>query len=82
VCAAAPTNCRTAWERITSDPRRRDARQHQLRGSLGNRIVNGILMEQWQYEVTGAGRIWYCVDEEHRTVWLTDAATGHPKATE
>jgi hypothetical protein len=39
-------------------------------------------MEQWQYEVTGAGRLWYCIDDEHRTVWLTDAVTGHPKVTE
>ena len=82
VCAAAPTNSRTAWERITSDPRQRDARQHPLRGSLGRRIVNGTPMEQWQYEVIGAGRLWYCIDDEHRTVWLTDAVTGHPKATE
>jgi hypothetical protein len=35
-----------------------------------------------QHEVTGAGRLWYCIDGEHRTVWLTDAVTGHPKATE
>jgi hypothetical protein len=69
-----------------STPARRPAasasRQHPLRGSLGSRSVNGTLMEQWQYEVTGAGRLWYCIDDEHRTVWLTDAATGHPKATE
>jgi len=39
-------------------------------------------MEQWQYEVTGAGRLWYCIDDEQRTVWLIDATVGHPKATE
>jgi len=39
-------------------------------------------MEQWQYEVTAAGRLWYCIDDEQRTVWLTDAHVGHPKATE
>jgi hypothetical protein len=37
---------------------------------------------EWQYEVTGAGRLWYCIDDEHRTAWLTDTVTGHPKATE
>ncbi|MDP9404037.1 MAG: hypothetical protein M3P85_12105 [Actinomycetota bacterium] len=82
VCAAAPANARVALERITADPRDRSERQHRIRGSLGSRVVNGVAMEQWQYEVTGAGRLWYCVDDEHRTVWLADAAVGHPKATE
>lgn len=82
VCAAAPANARTAWERITSDPRQRDDRQHPLRGALGARTVNGEAMEQWQYEVTSAGRLWYCIDDTRRTVWLTDAMPGHPKATE
>lgn len=82
VCAAAPTNARVAWERITSDPRDRGDRQHPLRGQLGRRTVNGIEMEQWQYEVTGAGRLWYCIDDARRTVWLTEASVGHPKATE
>jgi len=39
-------------------------------------------LEQWQYEVTGGGRIWYLVDDATRTVWLTYAGTGHPKATD
>jgi hypothetical protein len=39
-------------------------------------------MEQWQYEVTGGGRIWYCVDDGHRTIWMTDCSVGHPKATD
>ena len=69
-------------ERITSDPRDRTDRQHPLKGSLGRRLVNGVEMEQWQYEVTGAGRLWYCIDDAHRTVWLTDATVGHPKGTE
>lgn len=82
VCAAAPANARTAWERITADPRDRNERQHPLKGTLGTRLVNGETLEQWQYEVTGAGRLWYCIDDQHRTVWLTDATTGHPKDTE
>ena len=82
VCAAAPANARTAWDRITSDPRHRDDRQHPLRGSLGTRTVNGVEMEQWQYEVTSGGRLWYCIDDKRRTIWLTDAMPGHPKATE
>ena len=82
VCAAAPANARTAWEQITADPRRRDQRQHPLKGELGHRDVGGTRLEQWQYEVTGAGRIWYCVDDATRTVWMTDCSIGHPKTTE
>lgn len=82
VCSAAPANCRVAWEKITTDPRDRTDRQHPLKGSLGSRTVNGQTLEQWQYEVTGGGRLWYCVDDSSKTVWLTEAMTGHPKATE
>lgn len=82
ICSAAPANARTAWERITVDPRNRDDRQHPLKGSLGVRTVNGQDLEQWQYEVTAGGRIWYCIDDAHPTVWLTDAHVGHPKTTE
>jgi hypothetical protein len=82
ICAAAANNARTAWERITTDPRQRDQRQHRLRGALGSRSVGGKELDQWQYEVTGGGRIWYCIDDAARTVWMTDASVGHPKATE
>ena len=37
---------------------------------------------QWQYEVTGGGRIWYLIDDPRRTVWITYAGTGHPKPTD
>ena len=82
VCAAAKSNARTAWERITNDPRQRDSRQHPLKGKLGTRSVNGEELEQWQYEVTSGGRLWYCIDDKKKIVWLTDARTGHPKETE
>ena len=82
VCAAASGKARVAWERITTDPRQRSDRQHPLKGSLGTRLVNGQTLEQWQYEVTSGGRLWYCIDDKHNTVWLTDATPGHPKATE
>lgn len=82
VCAAVPANARFAWERITNEPRSRDQRQHPLKGSLGRREVNGVELEQWQFEVTGAGRIWYCIDDAARTVWMTACSVGHPKATE
>jgi hypothetical protein len=82
VCLAAPANARKAWDRITTDPWQRDQRQHPLKGSLGTREINGAEMEQWQYEVTGGGRIWYCIDDGHRTIWMTDCSVGHPKATD
>lgn len=82
VCAVAPRNARVAWEKITADPRERTDRQHPLKGSLGSRTVNGETLEQWQYEVTGGGRLWYVIDDKNKTVWLTEATTGHPKPTE
>ena len=30
----------------------------------------------------GAGRVWYCIDEHRRIVWLTMVPAGHPKQTE
>jgi hypothetical protein len=69
LCSAAAANGRVAWERITSDPSDRTDRQHPLKGSLGRRLVNGVEVEPWQYEETGAGRLWYCIDDAHRTVW-------------
>jgi hypothetical protein len=44
--------------------------------------VNGATLEQWQYEVTTGGRIWFCIDDPSRTVWMTDASVGHPKSTD
>jgi hypothetical protein len=82
ICSAAPANARVAWEKITEDPRSRTERQHPLRGGLGSREVSGRTMAQWQYEVTAGGRLWYCIDDDRRTVWLMDAMVGHPKATE
>lgn len=82
VCSAAPGNSRVAWEKLATDPRERTQRQHPLKGRLGSRVVNGHELEQWQYEVTGGGRLWYCIDDENRVVWLTEASPGHPKATE
>lgn len=78
----APGPTYEAWRSIASNPRARSDRQHQLRGELGWREVEGMRMEQWQYEVTGAGRVWYAIDDARRTAWLTHAGVGHPKKTE
>lgn len=82
ICVTSTANARIAWEKLTSDPRRRTTRQHRLKGRLGERMVNGTDMEQWQYEVTAGGRLWYCIDEKKKTIWLTGAHVGHPKETE
>ena len=82
LCRVSPASARAAWERLTAEPRRRGGRQHRLKGSRRVYPVNGVEMEQWQYEVTGSGRIWYCIDDKKTTVWLTRVSMGHPKATE
>lgn len=80
--AAVPENLDRAWVAITGDPRHIDQRQHPLKGALGTVKVAGAALEQWQYEVTGGGRIWYAVDDENRTLWITRAGSGHPKQTD
>ncbi|MEK6721356.1 MAG: hypothetical protein AABZ33_11910 [Chloroflexota bacterium] len=53
-----------------------------MKGELGARSIGGRTLEQWQLEVTGAGRLWYAIDDDRRTVILTLASVGHPKSTE
>lgn len=80
---AAPATWR-AWDVMShypTEPVNRQ-RQHRLKGELSNRVVNGRNLEQWQYEVTGAARVFYCPDPERRIVWLMHAGPQHPKATE
>lgn len=36
----------------------------------------------WQYEVGGAARVWYRVDEEQMIVEIVEVHLGHPSATE
>ena len=84
LCKQAPGNTREAWERLRSDPRPHPPtqRQHPLKDKLASHTFRGRELSQWQYEVTGAGRIWYLLDDETRTVWLTWASPGHPRSTE
>lgn len=49
---------------------------------MGSAVWKGATLERWQYEVTSGGRVWYLIDDDHRTIWITYAGTGHPKATE
>jgi len=74
-----------AWTHLRREPRDRSvssARVHRLKGELGKRAIGGKELEQWQYEVTGAGRIWYCPDDARRVVFITWASTGHPRQTD
>lgn len=80
----APANLRRAFEAIRAEPRSRRLpdRQHRLKGVLATEVWKGQAYEQWQYEVTGGGRIWYLVDDQRRTAWVVYAGTKHPKFTE
>lgn len=80
----APDNLDRAWIAITADPRNRDdlARQHRLKFDLKTVKIDGADLEQWQYEVTGGGRIWYAIDDDQRIIWITQAGTGHPRQTD
>lgn len=84
LCRQAPTNTRTAYETIRASPRPAppNPRHHRLRHDRAWGMHDGRTLEQWQYEVTGGGRIWYLIDADRSIVWLTHAGTGHPKATD
>jgi hypothetical protein len=80
----AAANLRRAFDRIRAAPRGEGhtERHHRLKGVLASGTFKGQEMERWQYEVTAAGRIWYLIDDERCTAWITYAGTGHPKATD
>jgi hypothetical protein len=56
-------------------------RHQRLRFNLATDVVKGRVLDRWQIEVTGSGRIWYLVDHEERTIWIDYAGTGHPRQT-
>lgn len=80
----AASNLRRAYEVIRATPRSTTSpeRHHRLKGALGTGRWKGAEYEGWQHEVTASGRIWYLIDDERRTVWVTYAGTGHPKETD
>lgn len=73
--------CAKAKARLKVAPTTRSDVQKPLRGTLAQRSVGGVQMQQWQYDISSGARLWYCVDPNHRVVWLTLAATDHPRAT-
>jgi hypothetical protein len=84
LCRQAPGPLREAWDVLSGDPRDRTNpdRRHRLRSDPGIRTIKGKVLEQWQYEVTGAGRIWYCPDDALHVVFITKESTGHPGETD
>ena len=84
LCAVAPGPTYAAWEALTfqpTEPQNR-SRHHRLRDRFARHVVDDVPLEQWQYEVTAGGRIWFCPDPKTRTVWITYASPKHPKSTE
>ncbi len=57
-------------------------RTHQLKGQLAEKWIGDVRLRQWQHEITGAGRIFYCPDRSNRTVWITLVDLTRPKVTE
>lgn len=79
-----PNALASLFDRLTADPRHVDnpSRQGRLKGQLGGVSVKDDSFEQWQYEITGGGRVWFAPDDGRRIVWITWASAGHPKLTE
>ena len=84
LCRQVPDNVATFYDRVLVDPRGvvNASRQHRLKGTHASVRVGADWVEQWQYEITASGRIWYGIGDDTRTVWITRAGTGHPKSTE
>jgi hypothetical protein len=83
LCRQAPGNTLAAWTTMRHNPTPpMDAPRHQrLKYDLATGEVKGRVLDHWQIEVTGAGRVWYLVDHETTTIWIDYAGPGHPKAT-
>jgi hypothetical protein len=72
-------------QRLRERPLGRSAnprRTQPLQGPLASVRIEGRALPQWQHEVTGAGRIWYCPDKDERVVWVTMVNLAHPKRTD
>lgn len=79
-----PGNVLAAWitMRRTPIPRATNPRHHRLKYGFATRKFKGRVLDHWQIEVTGAGRVWYLVDHGTETIWVDYAGPAHPKATD
>lgn len=89
LCRQIPEAVAALYDRLSEDPRAtvNRARQHPLKGTLGVVIVKGVTLQQWQFEITGGGRVWYAPQPmvgrgAPGIVWITLASPGHPGETE
>jgi hypothetical protein len=83
--SAAPELMEEESERLTTRPLDRSQnprRTQKLKGKLATERISGKHLDQWQHELTSAGRIWYCPDKENHIIWVTAVRLSHPKATE
>jgi hypothetical protein len=76
-----PEEADRAWVAMTSNPRRTDDRQHQLKGQLAQTTVGG------QHLTTGRSRPLPAagsgMPSTHRAdPWVTQARAAHPKQTD
>jgi hypothetical protein len=78
----APGPANACWQTCAPTPSVGDHHQHPLKGRLAQATVERKKLDQWQHEITGAGRVWYCLDRKQDIVWMTHASVGHPKARE
>lgn len=84
LCKQMEGNMRVAYHLLADGPHPAEVtpRHHQLKGRLATETHTGRELPQWQYEVGGAARIWYIVDRDKQTVWITKATSAHPAATD
>lgn len=76
-----PGNADELKTRLRKMPLTRSDVQKSLKGRLSTRVLRGHPLPQWQYDISGGHRLWYCVDEDERIVWFTYAGR-HPIATQ
>lgn len=71
-------------ERLQTKPLDRSdnpSRTHILLPPLHEAPIGKVKLPQWQYEMSGPGRIWYCPDKASRTIWITRVSLTPPKET-
>ncbi len=83
--AAEPQLMSAVRERLRTRPLDRSDnpnRTHRLKGALAEKWIGDGKLPQWQHEISGAGRVFYCPDQNSRVVWITLVDLAHPKSNE
>lgn len=83
LCKQQPEPLASLYDSLTAGPRRSANRERQgpLKSELATAVIKGETGPQWQYELSGGGRVWYAIDDTNRTVWITKASPRHPNET-